>query len=191
MKSYYDTLGVGPNASKQEVKSMYRSLVLKYHPDTSKTKSKANETKFKQISEAYAILADDKKRRQFDLELDEWKKFGRIKQKKSNGGGPTASSGMAYKFHALEGIFKPKNMIIGLTLGFATVAACKTMLGIEDEVPTMQKNKKVDGKSKLVEAWWNNQTRQWEQPAPWSQSFRNLQPEIKMVQRNLVSPASK
>jgi len=190
MKSHYDTLGVGPNASKQEIKKIYRALVLKYHPDTSKTKSKANETKFKQISEAYAILADEKKRRRFDLELDEWKKFGRIKHK-NNGGGPKASSGMAYRYHVLDGIYKPKNMIIGLTLGFATVAACKMMLGIEDEVPTMQKNKKQDGKSKLVEAWYNKQTRQWEQPAPWSKAFRDLQPDIQMVQRNLVRPASK
>ena len=50
-------------------------------------------------------------------------------------------------------------MIIWLALGFAIVAACKIMFGVEDEVPTMQKNEKQDGKLKLVEAWCNKQTR--------------------------------
>jgi len=194
MRSHYDTLGVASDASKEDIKKIYRKLVLKFHPDTAQTKSTANDTKFKQISEAYAVLSDDKQRRIFDLERDEFKKFGRIKRKGNNGNGPFGqrqTSGMAYRFHVLDGIYKPKNMIIGLTLGFATAAAVKTLFGVEDEESTMQKNKKEDGKSKLVEAWYNKQTRHWEQPTPWTKSFRDLNPEIQMVQRNLVRPASK
>lgn len=186
MKSHYETLGVSSTASKDEIKKIYRSLVMKYHPDTSNVKSKANETKFKQISEAYAVLSDDKKRRQFDLELEEFKKFGRIKRPQGGGSGRAGAHGMAYKFHVLDGIYKPKNMIIGLALGFATVATLKSALGIEEEESRMQKNKKEDGKTKLVEAWYNKQTRQWEQPAPWNEHFRKLNPPIELVDRNKV-----
>lgn len=97
---------------------------------------------------------------------------------------------MAYRFHVLEGIYKPKNMVIGLALGFMTVAAVKNMLGVEPEESTMQRNKKQDGKTKLVEAWYNTRQKQWEQPAPWSKSFRELKPEIKLVPRERVRSAS-
>ena len=63
-KDYYDILGVSKNASKDEIKKAYRKLALKYHPD--KNKEKSAEEKFKEISEAYAVLYDDEKRRLYD-----------------------------------------------------------------------------------------------------------------------------
>jgi len=63
-KDYYDILGVKKDASKSELKKAYRKLALKYHPD--KNKSKDAEEKFKEISEAYAVLNDDEKRRLYD-----------------------------------------------------------------------------------------------------------------------------
>jgi molecular chaperone DnaJ len=63
-RDYYEVLKVPRNASKQEIKKAYRKLALKYHPD--RNKSSNAEEKFKEISEAYAILSDDEKRMQYD-----------------------------------------------------------------------------------------------------------------------------
>jgi len=60
-RDYYDILGIGRDADKKELKRAYRKLALKYHPD--KNPSKDAEEKFKEISEAYAVLSDDEKRR--------------------------------------------------------------------------------------------------------------------------------
>jgi curved DNA-binding protein len=64
-KDYYQILGVGRNATQAEIKKAYRKMALKYHPDKAKG-DKTAEDKFKEISEAYAVLSDDKKRKQFD-----------------------------------------------------------------------------------------------------------------------------
>lgn len=63
-RDYYDVLGVPRNASKDDIKGSYRKLALQYHPDRNKA-PEATE-KFKEISEAYAILSDDEKRSQYD-----------------------------------------------------------------------------------------------------------------------------
>ena len=63
-RDYYEVLGVGKEADQKEIKSAYRKLALKYHPDRSE-ESDAEE-KFKEISEAYAVLSDADKRRQYD-----------------------------------------------------------------------------------------------------------------------------
>jgi len=63
-QDYYEILGVDRNASKAEIKKAYRKLALKYHPD--KNPDKEAESKFKDISEAYAVLYDDEKRKLYD-----------------------------------------------------------------------------------------------------------------------------
>lgn len=65
MSDYYKTLGLAKGASNDEIKKSYRKLALQYHPDRNKG-DKAAEDKFKEISEAYAVLSDDEKRRQYD-----------------------------------------------------------------------------------------------------------------------------
>ena len=64
-KDYYEVLGVVKNASQEEIKKAYRKLALKYHPDKTKG-DKASEEKFKEASEAYHILSDDKRKTNYD-----------------------------------------------------------------------------------------------------------------------------
>jgi curved DNA-binding protein len=64
-KDYYASLGVSKDASTEEIKKAYRKLALKYHPDKNPGDQKAEE-KFKEITEAYAVLSDAEKRRQYD-----------------------------------------------------------------------------------------------------------------------------
>lgn len=63
-KDYYEILGLDHSATKDDIKKAYRKLALKYHPD--KNKEKSAEEKFKEISEAYAVLYDDEKRKMYD-----------------------------------------------------------------------------------------------------------------------------
>jgi molecular chaperone DnaJ len=64
-RDYYEVLGVQKTASKEDIKDAYRKLALQYHPD--RNKSPDAEEKFKEISEAYAVLSDDEKRSQYDM----------------------------------------------------------------------------------------------------------------------------
>src|SRR5882724_5411565 len=60
-KDYYNVLGIDRKASKDDVKKAFRKLAQKYHPDKG-----GDEAKFKEITEAYAILGDEKRRREYD-----------------------------------------------------------------------------------------------------------------------------
>lgn len=79
-KNYYDILGVEKNATQDDLKKSYRELSKKYHPDkyTNKPESerKEAEEKFKEINEAYSILKDEQKRKEYDDELSGRKWFG-------------------------------------------------------------------------------------------------------------------
>lgn len=61
-KDYYEILGVSKSASKEEIKKAFYKLAAKYHPD----KKGGDEAKFKEINEAYQVLSDDKKRKEYD-----------------------------------------------------------------------------------------------------------------------------
>jgi molecular chaperone DnaJ len=63
-RDYYEILGVSKDASADEIKKIYRKLALQYHPD--RNKDAGAEEKFKEISEAYAVLSDSEKRSQYD-----------------------------------------------------------------------------------------------------------------------------
>lgn len=73
-KDYYAALGVSKGASEKEIKSAYRKLARKYHPDVN-ANDKAAEEKFKEISEAYEVLSDADKRSKYDQYGDQWKAY--------------------------------------------------------------------------------------------------------------------
>jgi len=77
-KDYYDILNVSKNASDSEIKSAYRKLAMKYHPDRNPD-DKAAENKFKEVNEAYDVLKDSQKRSAYD-------QFGHSAFTSSNGG---------------------------------------------------------------------------------------------------------
>ncbi len=67
MKDYYAILGVPENASPDEIKSAFRKLAFKHHPDTAAGNKQEAEIKFKEINEAYAVLSDPARRREYDF----------------------------------------------------------------------------------------------------------------------------
>jgi len=65
-RDYYEVLGVSRNATQEEIKAAYRRLAKQYHPDRNPENRKEAEEKFKELSEAYEVLADPEKRRLYD-----------------------------------------------------------------------------------------------------------------------------
>ncbi len=74
-RDYYETLGVSKTATEDELRSAFRKLARKYHPDVAKDKKSAEE-KFKQINEAYEVLSDPEKRQKYDQLGANWNQPG-------------------------------------------------------------------------------------------------------------------
>lgn len=102
-KDYYSILGVSRNATEKEIKSAYRKLARKHHPDVNPG-DKSSEDKFKEVSEAYEVLADPEKRKKYDQfgHLgDAWKHAGQGGFNPGQGGGQwrqTSQEGMDANF---------------------------------------------------------------------------------------------
>ena len=64
-RDYYDVLGINKSASPEQIKSAYRKLAVKYHPDKNKG-DKASEEKFKEASEAYHVLSNTERKQNYD-----------------------------------------------------------------------------------------------------------------------------
>lgn len=84
-KDYYTILGIAKNATQDDIKKAFRKLAHKYHPD----KEGGDESKFKEISEAYSVLSDDKRRAEFDS-------YGRVFNEGGGGGGGFDFSGAGF-----------------------------------------------------------------------------------------------
>src|SRR5215212_2621555 len=74
-RDYYETLGVSKTATEDEIRTAFRKLARKYHPDVAKDKKEAEE-KFKQINEAYEVLSDPEKRKKYDQLGANWNQPG-------------------------------------------------------------------------------------------------------------------
>ena len=64
-KDYYKILNINKNSKEEDIKKAYRKLAIKYHPDKNKN-NKESENKFKEINEAYEVLSDENKKRNYD-----------------------------------------------------------------------------------------------------------------------------
>lgn len=97
-KDYYEILGVSKGAGEDDIKSAFRKLARKYHPDVAADKKTAEE-KFKELNEAYEVLGDPEKRKKYDSYGQNWEQAGRGFQPPPGGGGGYAGGGAAdYEF---------------------------------------------------------------------------------------------
>jgi DnaJ-class molecular chaperone len=76
-KDYYAILGVPKGAPEKDIKSAYRKLARKWHPDANPTNAREAEEKFKDIQEAYEVLGDPEKRRKYDVLGSDWQRAAR------------------------------------------------------------------------------------------------------------------
>lgn len=111
-RDYYEVLGVQRGASEDEIKSAYRKLALKYHPDHNPGNAEA-EQKFKEAAEAYDVLRDPDKRSRYD-------RFGHAGVQGGQGG-----------FGSAEDIFSHFSDIFGDLFGFATGGGSRSTTGAD------------------------------------------------------------
>lgn len=99
-KDYYNVLGVGRDASQEDIKAAYRKLARKWHPDVNAGDTAA-EKRFKEINEAHEVLGDPETRRKYDTLGADWR---RIEQAQAAGGNPFA--GAPFGFGDFQGGFR-------------------------------------------------------------------------------------
>lgn len=94
---YYETLGISKGATEEEIKKAYRKMALKYHPDKNQGDAGA-EARFKEVSEAYEVLSNPKKREMYD-------RYGKDAAHAGMGGGPQGFGSMEDALHTFMNAF--------------------------------------------------------------------------------------
>lgn len=114
-RDYYEVLGIAKGASKDEIKKAFHKLAHKYHPD----KKEGDAEKFKEVSEAYSVLADDKKRAEYDS-------YGRVF---GGGGAGPGFGGAGFDFSQFQEAFNQGGFDMGDIFSdfFATQAGAPRM----------------------------------------------------------------
>jgi DnaJ-class molecular chaperone len=114
-KDYYAILGVPKNGAEKDIKSAYRKLARKWHPDQNPDNQRAAEEKFKDIQEAYEVLGDPEKRKKYDVLGSDWQRAAReADQQRSYRQAQTADFGGFSGFGNAGGAAGP-----GATSGFS------------------------------------------------------------------------
>lgn len=171
-KTHYETLGLTESATKADVKSAFRSLSKKYHPDLAGDGAHNLET-FKRISAAHSVLSNDLERRRYDIFLSQSVRSFDGSGTRAEGFHPRhdASSQSGRAFRGIP--VRPTLIVAGIFMG----------LGI---VSMLNNKEKVERSEKMVEAWLNPRTNQWEIPAPYDPVYRKTKPELHFVPRSQV-----
>jgi DnaJ-class molecular chaperone len=99
-KDFYQILGVASGADEKEIKSAYRKLARKYHPDVNPN-DKVAESKFKEVSVAYDVLSDPEKRKLYDQYGSHWEQAGNINQQGGDMGGTSFNFGGGGGFESI------------------------------------------------------------------------------------------
>jgi curved DNA-binding protein CbpA len=185
MGSHYDTLGVSKDASLVDIKTKFRQLSKETHPDVAGPT--ANADKFKKISHAASVLTNLRQRQLYDQTLEETSRYGIDRSATGFGGAnPGERSPRHQRAQGMRGfldtIYRPRNLfIVGPLVLFTAVTAANYFL---------KKEEPAENTTKLVEAWRNPQTGQWEQPAPWDPAYREYRkrnPELDLIPRQKVT----
>jgi len=101
-RDYYEVLGVPRSASEKDLKSAYRKLARKHHPDVNPGDKQA-ESLFKEIGEAYAVLSDPDKRKKYDRWGHDWEKIDQAQAAGANVGGSRGPAGTTYTWSTSDG----------------------------------------------------------------------------------------
>jgi curved DNA-binding protein len=147
---YYKTLGVSRSASDEEIKTAYRKLARKYHPDVSKEKNATE--KFKDVQVAYNVLNDPENRKLYDEFGEDWQQ---AKQAKAQGFDPTAASRARSRAHSSRRGFEGFTFSDGGGFGdFFTQAGqdihAKFSIDLEDAYKGITKIIQYEGRSVKV-----------------------------------------
>jgi curved DNA-binding protein CbpA len=191
-KCHYETLGVGKDATMEEIKAAFRKLSLETHPDVAG--ANACPEKFKLISNAASVLTNVKLKRVYDESQrslyssslsnhftgsHNFHRHGHDHHK----GNSSFNATTPWIVH----LFRPRNLILGPIVLYVGVSTMQYMFGVETN--PIEANKKLfshDDKAAMVQAWLNPQSGRYETPAPWDPIYQQLQPELQYVPRNQV-----
>ena len=102
MPNYYDILGVSPEASQADIRTSFRNLALKHHPDKNKN-SEESKQKFMKIIEAYEVLSDEQARKNYDSNSRQ-KRVVRARWT------PSADFGTVYSYEEIKRRYRPNNV---------------------------------------------------------------------------------